>query len=86
MKKIILLVALMATTLTLASCAEGGQPGSSTGGSNTGKPGNSTMGFSTGDSTAQPGGTTEGVYLGPTEAPDLISVGGFRESPNHTPG
>lgn len=86
MKKIILLVALMATTLTLAGCAEVRAPGSSTGGSNTEKPGNSTMGFGTSGTTAQPDGTTEGIYLGPTEAPDLISVGGFQEGPTTPQG
>ena len=74
MKKIILLVTLVAAPLASAGCAKVGQPG------------NSTVDFSTGGSTAQPGGTTESFDREPTEAPDLISVDGFREGPTTPQG
>lgn len=72
MKKIILLTTFVAATLTLAGCDDLGLPGSSTGGSNT-------------DSPTSQGGTTE-EPKGPTEAPDLVSVDGFREGPTTAQG
>lgn len=46
-----------------------------------GRSGNSTTG-----STSQKGGTTEKTNKGPTEAPDLVSVGDFREGPTTSQG
>jgi hypothetical protein len=82
MKKTVFLTALVAMSLTLTSCDSTGQPGSSTG--------SSTAGDSVaGGPTSQSGGTTESAIeepKGPTEAPDLTSVGSFREGPTTPQG
>jgi hypothetical protein len=73
MKKTVFLAALVAATFTLTSCDGAGQSGSST----------------TSGSISQPGGITESAIeelKGPTEAPDLTSVGGFREGPTTAQG
>ncbi|MDP8939963.1 MAG: hypothetical protein M3N10_06685 [Actinomycetota bacterium] len=67
MKKILLLAALVAATF-LAGCDDAGRTGTSTEGS-------------TISATSQQGGSTESAGMGPTEAPDLLSIGEFREGP-----
>lgn len=69
--------ALTAAALALTGCDSAGQQGS------TQEP---TQRSTTTGSTSGPGGTTEEAYTGPTEAPDLFSIGEFREGPSTDEG
>lgn len=73
MKKTVLIAAVVTATLALTGCASNDRPGQTTEGS------------STGYTTSRPAGTTE-TNAGPTEAPDLISIGEFREGPTTDDG
>lgn len=74
MKKYVLLTTLLVAALALAGCGGIVEPGSST---------NGTTSAST---TSPKGGTTERFRTGPTEAPDLVSIGEFREGPSTDEG